>query len=482
MIKILITDDERPIREWFNMILDSLSDEFELEVITAIDGVDGYEKYLYQNPDMVITDIKMPHSDGINLLTKIKEHNTATYVIMLTSYSNFNYAVQSLNKKANEYILKTEVTKETIRQSILKYKKLNGKSSEKKTTQYLEELLRNPQVIKQYDSPTSGINIAISYNNSISKTNILELQPINHIISIKTLAYNEQISVIIISLDIPNLPISIYKHINDYMENLVSLHGFSVGLSSTNTNTLTCIQEATEAIKIAFYSRLPKIYVYEENINHRENEIIKIKNDEIQKLYFHTEDTILRKVVCEIIEYSKKIKFTNIDFLKSQIIDIVQVFKMSLVSIINYDFEMNFNELNDVIMSAKDYLIIEEHLNELLTTLPKKNIISDKSPYIEPIIQYIEENYNSISSVKEIADIVNLNSDYFCRMFKDNFGMTFIDYLTQFRIEKAKKLLAKTDIPITEIPFDIGYNSITYFTRVFKKKVGTSPSEYRLNS
>jgi two-component system response regulator YesN len=93
---------------------------------------------------------------------------------------------------------------------------------------------------------------------------------------------------------------------------------------------------------------------------------------------------------------------------------------------------------------------------------------------------WIKERYHQELSMEQAADYVNLNPFYFSKLFKKHVGETFIDYLTRLRIDKAKDLIGREELSLKEVCYEVGYNDPNYFSRVFKKVTGISPSEYRL--
>ncbi|MDQ0060279.1 AraC family transcriptional regulator [Paenibacillus harenae] len=93
--------------------------------------------------------------------------------------------------------------------------------------------------------------------------------------------------------------------------------------------------------------------------------------------------------------------------------------------------------------------------------------------------QYMQERFTEELSLEEVADYVHLNPHYFSKVFKQQVGETFIDYLTGLRIEKAKALIAEDQLSLKEVCFAAGYRDPNYFSRVFKKVTGVTPTEYR---
>ncbi|MDC3412085.1 response regulator [Aquibacillus sp. 3ASR75-11] len=98
---------------------------------------------------------------------------------------------------------------------------------------------------------------------------------------------------------------------------------------------------------------------------------------------------------------------------------------------------------------------------------------------LQDAVQYIHEHYGNGLTLEATATHVDLSPYYFSKYFKEQMGKTFIDYVTDIRMDKAKKLLRKTHLSQKEICFEVGYHDPNYFSRAFKKVVGSSPSKYR---
>ncbi|RKD32748.1 response regulator transcription factor [Thermohalobacter berrensis] len=98
---------------------------------------------------------------------------------------------------------------------------------------------------------------------------------------------------------------------------------------------------------------------------------------------------------------------------------------------------------------------------------------------IVAVLNYIEKNYHKGITLKEVADYIGLSPYYLSRLFKKELGINFITYVTERKIEKGKDLLANTDMPISNIALELSFKEPNYFTKVFKKIVGLTPSQYR---
>ncbi|GGC81044.1 helix-turn-helix transcriptional regulator [Enterococcus wangshanyuanii] len=135
---------------------------------------------------------------------------------------------------------------------------------------------------------------------------------------------------------------------------------------------------------------------------------------------------------------------------------------------------VDFDELKvavDRCVRSLNQVSLMDVLNNKPTVLAKEQI--------NTMLDYIHEHYNEEINLTTLADIMHLNRHYVSRFFKEAVGMNFIDYLTAYRIEKAKQLLMKTEESITEISGTVGYIDSTYFSKLFKKKVGQSPHQFR---
>ena len=100
-------------------------------------------------------------------------------------------------------------------------------------------------------------------------------------------------------------------------------------------------------------------------------------------------------------------------------------------------------------------------------------------PVIARAKQFINEHQTEDLSLGQVAKAVNMSTFYFCKMFKKITGINFTDYLSRVRIEKAKNLLLNPNLRISEIAYEVGFQSLTHFNRVFKKIIDQSPTQYR---
>ncbi len=122
--------------------------------------------------------------------------------------------------------------------------------------------------------------------------------------------------------------------------------------------------------------------------------------------------------------------------------------------------------------------IFSQHLSMVANQIVIQRENSEP-PMVTKARQYIQEKKSEDLSLADVARAVNVSTFYFCKMFKKATGLNFTEYLSRVRIEKAKNLLLNPNLRVSEIAYDVGFQSLTHFNRVFRKIQGLSPTDYR---
>ena len=146
-----------------------------------------------------------------------------------------------------------------------------------------------------------------------------------------------------------------------------------------------------------------------------------------------------------------------------------------------YRFTVRHDYLN-TINSMKDYEELRswflDKIGDACRNIENKKQESSLS-IVEKAKEYMKENYSKDLSLDEVSKVVNISPYYFSKLFKEEDGTNFIDYLTEIRMDKAKMLLMDKNLSMKEICVAVGYADPNYFSRTFKKNVGVTPTEYR---
>ena len=148
-----------------------------------------------------------------------------------------------------------------------------------------------------------------------------------------------------------------------------------------------------------------------------------------------------------------------------------------------FEYAVNSFELNVEKKSGWELKIIG-NLSLFFGVLKEKGLITkandaNRKNICRDIMELISVNYACNITSTHIAEELHINNSYSCRLFKKHFGCPFQNYLTIYRLEKAKLYLKNTDLSVSEIAFNTGFNSFSYFGKVFKDNFGMSPSQYR---
>jgi AraC-like DNA-binding protein/ligand-binding sensor protein len=158
--------------------------------------------------------------------------------------------------------------------------------------------------------------------------------------------------------------------------------------------------------------------------------------------------------------------------------------------LIDWGLKADFKKLEETyfhtkVLSPKQYdamvrllTIFGQHLSAISNQLAVQQDNAEP-PVITRAKQYIEEHQTDDLSLGEVAKAVNTSSFYFCKLFKKATGINFTEYVSRVRIEKAKNLLLNPNLRVSEIAYEVGFQSLTHFNRVFRKIVGQSPTDYR---
>jgi len=164
-MKVLIVEDEAPIRDWISYTVKNISEDFEL-IGSASNGREAYNLSLKIKPDVIITDIKMPIMDGLELSKRIKEIMPEVFIVILTNFAEFNYAKEAIGFGAYDYLIKSEIRPKEIKELLFRIdEKIKGNELPTKTSQ------NNKNEVKKRYSKTiekSLRYIEENYKNHIS--------------------------------------------------------------------------------------------------------------------------------------------------------------------------------------------------------------------------------------------------------------------------------------------------------------------------
>ncbi len=363
MLKLLIVDDENITREGLTHFINW--NELNLELIgEAEDGRIALNIFEKNQADIVITDIRMPNMDGLELIKNIKSIDISTVIILLSAYDDFKYAQQAIKLGAFEYILKP------IDPDILKNVAKNAVEFR------LSQLEKASKVIPEINSDEMDF-----------------FAEENHHYSLK---FQEELLRTLKSGDSQKMQDVLHNLWNTLLGKNYTLELFKRFSFEMSHFLIQCMVEIHEKPHRLFASQDPWVIISQ----------MKSKD----ALYQWLNNTIID--VCEIVQRKKKYKHHN------------------------------------------------KIVNEVLKLIAEK---------------YTDTNL----TLSILADLLYVTPNYLSAVFKDETGIGFMDYLTDYRIEKSKELLTDLKYKIYEIAYAVGYSDSHYFSKIFKKYTGMTPKEFR---
>jgi len=531
MIKLMIVDDEQIVRDGIKFIIENNFKDQILICAYAKSGREAIEKYEEHGPHIVLMDIQMPGINGIDAIEAIQEMNNKVKFVIVSAYEQFEYAKSAVQLGVKDYILKPINKKRLIEvvDNLVKHiiKERNVKQREIETQEKLEQILpvlehgyiysilMNDDYQKENIDYYSLLGITKEYGyvyvielGDGSNPNTLEnkigsgvknnylYQTIRRAIKFKIKSIVGPLIVNrIIVLVFEDMPENEYSHRIKSIESAESIQmkleeitdsKVYIGIGSCYRNHRLNLSY-NEAIKA-----LSKIT--DEKVLHIKDAVISIKEEKAYTLrkIKSDEESISRKVeegnfdkVDEMLkEFFAKLHrdyVDNITLVKNVVMEL-----MVLVSTSAYrngiysDGDQSYNYLEDVYELSSFYEMRNWCITKTLSVTDqiKREKKSKVSDVIAEAMTYIENNYSKDIRLKDIAEEVSISPQYFSKIFKEELGVNFIDYLTSVRMSIAKELLKSETKSIKEICYEIGYNDPNYFSRLFKKLEGKSPSEW----
>lgn len=542
MLKIFLAEDEVVVRETIKRMIPWEELGFEL-VGEAADGEMALPLLIRQQPDLLITDIKMPFMDGLTLARLAKKEIPGLKVVILSGYDDFNYAKQAIGIGVEDYLLKP-ITKNAL---IERLSEIRSRYEHEKTQkEYYEKFQREMQA---YEKNSSRDFFEALVGGSMD---MMEVYKRAEKLGLDIVA--EAYNVLIFTM---NCDEDFSGQRDEYSsweaESLELLENFFAGHSSAmlfrsnifsygvllkgqretiEENTRACVDEIRKILSrqdgrrewflavgqsVERLSQIQKSYhtasrafsqryLYDENI---------LYYDEMETMEHpggqaETEDNAyLQKVDVNALNPAILQKFLSNglqeeteNFVKDYFYAIGQEPMESLVfrnyvilnvwfSVISFIKGLGC-DTNEMESADTEEVLAESGKNmESAIAYAKKMIsqaieIRDQNSgnknrsILKTVVDFIDSHYmDEEISLNTVANVANVSSNHFSALFSQNMGQTFIEYLTTLRMNKAKELLRCTGMRSSEIAGEIGYKDAHYFSYLFKKTQGMTPSDYR---
>lgn len=529
---VLLVDDEEEVFRVIMKKMDWESMGFRVAGY-ARNGVEALEMAEELQVDVVMTDIKMPYMDGLTLCKKLKELYQTMKVIIFSGFDEFEYAKEAIKIEAEEYILKpinaNELREvfERIKQNL--DKELDEKRNIDKLREYYMESLpvlqenfytsliegRIPEnkieeYAKNYQIELTGPHYVVTVLHisaaSASEEDVMPMDPLLLTLSVKKLA-EEQLS------DVWNSKVVTYlgdiivitqfpgeestTHFTDKMDKICKMVKRVCKARVTAGIGHICSQPGQlpmsyQGAKNAISYRV--LYGTTRAINIAETDPQENADIPWEEPYIHE---IIKKIKMgepeplkeAIREFTAQISGSRLSLQKYRILImelITELFRFGANNQLN--LETLYGENIDVYAKAMQMESLEAlsgWMNDNCLEM-QKQVLNERrdttKSFVKRAIEYVKDHYSDQDlSIETICGILNVSAAYFSTVFKKETGKTFINYLTDYRMEVAVDLLLTKNEKTYIISEKVGYSDPNYFSYVFKKQFGMSPSKYKLS-
>lgn len=520
MLKIFLVEDEMIMREGIKKNIDWEKENF-LFVGDAADGELAYPLIIQKKPDILITDIKMPFMDGLELSRLVKAELPDIKIIVLSGYDEFDYAKEAIDIGITEYMLKP-VTSTKLLETLHRVEKIilsqrekeAAKSGNNEKMRFFRKLVSGSMSVSLLlkEGRELGIELAALEYNLL----LLQLflgddvdEAHNHIREIKQ--GFQKLKEVYLNVEVADrgreefwfllkgteeCSLSILEdEMKAALEKLVKtknqMEYFGVlGKRVERLGDLSvCYEAANKRFAHRFLEERNKIYQLDDTEDTTlDLESLNLSQTDRKDLEQFLSTGLKEDVDTFIDTYFEKTGGKNIQSIlfRQYVVMDIYIITVSFSQKMGYQKQKLAELYGDKQEFAKVFSSIDEtklYLKKLLETaidLREKALPGKYDTVLKQAQEYIEEHYNQYDiSLNTVAASVNLSPNHFSAIFSQELGETFIEYLTRVRMEKAKELLRTTSKKSTEIAYEVGYKDAHYFGSLFKKTQNCTPKEYR---
>jgi len=513
MYKLLIGEKEESyivqMKKWISKSLK------EVEIVGIVSsGNEALSLVRELEPDILLVSVELFGVSGLEVLRSLRQTNNEMEVIVMSEYNYFEFVKESIHYHARDFLvrpLKNEDFLNVMRplletlESRRKEKELLS-VQENKLEQYLEYVefsfiysflfnSKNDIELKKYREILGlgkfgfAINVEIEHVNEECQANIEKQtrvlqQAIRRIIAEKKecvvgprignriLVYvneNDDTSEKLSNIELGK------RLVREIQEELNISIRVGVGRTGRIENLHESYEEALKAL--CYYEDKNVVYIADiekKAVSHYD--YIELETELLHSIKFGKEGTM--ELFCQLLDCIQEL---NMNAKKNKIMEILvlachEVRKQSENEVENLDYVslfydtkgLTWNELEEWVYKKLEYI-----LKSVRTSRSAR-----KSDLVKIALLYINEHYQEDVTLDDVSDYVGVTPQHLSKVFKEETGYKYVDFLTNLRINKAKEYLLEGNRTIKEICYMVGLNDPNYFSRVFKKTVGKSPTEY----
>ncbi len=531
--KAVIADDEPKIIQLIRLLGDW--EKYGIEIVDEChDGISALTSIRKHKPDLVLSDIKMPDLDGLELIRLTREEQIESRFILISGYRHFEYARSAVALNVVDYLLKP-IDEEQLNKTLEKACREIDQSRENKENRQQLELIRAKQ---DKEKMVHFWEDFIFWQNPGRKERMQEnLRSIELFNGEYHTKFSEEcFMMVFMCSNIASLLTRHYSLLEDEMERRIDRYFGEYALYYYHVSYLGCIvalnfapeykKQMRESVSALYYSVRDLSEVYGELYLNLGVSSIKTDIRDLKEAYYEAQSAEWGRLITMqngVLDYSQIAGLKRVSDLEilsaAELSEITGCLKYLRREELGYVFQKlsersglygncypgtmadvffritdvvrdEIEDENEQLLEKLNYCYLEARtfpqlikkiyyvLDEYVEGEQKKSREKMGKPIAEAV-SFIRKNYGRSISQSDAAAAGNVSVTYLSRLFKEGLGIGFNEYLTQVRLEESEKLLSETTLSIKEIAAAVGYPDEKYYSKLYKKTKGIKPSEYR---
>lgn len=524
----MVVDDEQIVIESVKFIVKKEISNIQV-VKTAANGREAIQAASEVKPDIVLMDIRMPGINGIEAIKEIKKTYSDVKFVIVSAYEQFDFAKQAVELGVVDYLMKpvnktkliSTLNKITNELDIEKQKEeiqLDNIEKYKKALTVLEQgFIYSILFNKEYGTDLMKYKEILGLSGSTGYIMILKMTDkktekgistglkshkiyteFKNILKYKTRCVVGPIMVDRIIAYIQDANVDEYDHrieairLSEMLVEKIELKEpevklqVAIGSVRSDNELIYSYEEAIKALRAINDNTVIHISDVTGNIMDYENDFRVEEGRLINALESGAKDSIMVILhalfnKCELAGFNSQCDFKS-NKSRSKLIELMVVaHRIAAEMDVSQDSYLRYEDYIAEMLAIDNYDKFKKWFIERMSYIANKILIARESSVSEIIFQannIIKENYKEDISLDGISRQLGISPQYFSRLYKNETGKNFIEYLTEIRIHKAKKLMKENSYSVKEICYMVGYSDPNYFSRLFKKQEGKSPTDY----
>ena len=509
-MNILIVENEDCARKSLAKMAREWKDSQDMTIREAADGKCAFDRIHEQVPDLVLTDVRMPNIDGLELASLIQKHYPQCNVGIISGYGEFEYAKRAMEYGVSSYILKPVKQEElykVLKQTMDSMKALKLQNARLDMKNRLYQWITRPSM-RCIDEHDHALNMSLKrytlmvIYEDLSPNGLKQKKEINAGILTTLASENPCCELIKTDKTMNTLLLRHNKGEGECMsvEKVLSIldkssKGHYAGISSEHqglSELHTAYKEAMLSLKykaidrdhVHYYETVKKREKYVSIFGHREAVLLKLYLEQgmMHRTYEMIEHVMVNTAGHKDISiYSVEDMGNKINIVLNEITSGILTGSQSALPVklsrFNRTFNMmEYNSVEEIIQSFREKI---ERFGKIIDYQKSENK-SSTDVIIKFVLEYIRNNYDKDISLKQLAEnIFFLNSSYLSHLLKDKTGKNYTDHLTEARMENARALLSDKALSVTSVAGLCGYNDTSQFIRIFKRKYNMTPGQFQ---